>query len=137
MRLSGFVGGLAGLFVLFLIAPADAADDPTFDPSLASPLLQSKAQVRIFSVDDAADTSCKSRRFIDVDIVTQPTVVQLSPKVRQKKWQEHWTMERCGEPIGYRMFFTDLGDGGAYFSYLPMPTVRIETDDAAKTATSK
>ena len=136
MRLFRFAGRIAGFVVLSLVAGAEAAEDVTFDPSLASPLLQSKAQIRIFAVDDAADVTCKSRKFVDVDVVTQPQVVQLAPKVRQKKWQEQWTMERCGEPIGYRMFFTDLGDGGAYFSYLPMPTVRVEDDGATKAAAS-
>lgn len=136
MRLFRFAGGIAGLVVLSIAAGAQA-DDPTFDPSLASPLLQSKAQIRIFAVDDAADTSCKSRKFVDVDVVTQPSLVQLSPRVRQKKWQEQWTIERCGQEIGYRMFFTDLGDGGAYFSYSPMPTVRVEgSKDAKATVTN-
>ena len=137
MRLFRCAGRIAGLLVLGLVAGAEAAEDPTFKPSLASPLLQSKAQIRIFAVDDAADVSCKSRKFVDVDVVTQPTVVQLAPKVLQKKWQEHWTVERCGEPIGYRMFFTDLGDGGAYFSYRPMPTVRIEPDGLKEAAVSR
>lgn len=130
MRMSYLAGAIAGLVAFNLCAGAEAAEDSTFDPSLASALLQSKAQIRIFAVDDAADAKCKSRKFIDVDVVTQPKVVQLSPKVRQKKWQEQWTVERCGKPVGYRMFFTDLGDGGAYFSYLPMPTVRMEEAEA-------
>lgn len=137
MRLFRFAGRIAGFVVLSIAAGAQAADDPIFDPSLASPLLQSKAQIRIFAVDDAADTSCKARKFVDVDVVTQPSLVQLSPKVRQKKWQEQWTIERCGQEIGYRMFFTDLGDGGAYFSYSPMPTVRVEgSEDAKATVTN-
>ncbi len=33
------------------------------------------------------------------------------------KWQEQWVLNRCGTQVGYRVFFTDVGDGGAYFAF--------------------
>lgn len=86
--------------------------------SLASSLVESRAQLRILKEDDKQDAACAERHFTNTEVVTEPTVKVVSAAVSERKWQEQWTLERCGAAIGYRVFFTEVGDGGAYFSFL-------------------
>lgn len=83
--------------------------------SLASELIQARAQQRILKDDDAADTSCRQRHFAKAEVIREPEV-QSQGKIAETKWQEQWTLVRCGQAIGYRVFFTEVGLGGAYFS---------------------
>ena len=86
--------------------------------SLASSLVQSRTQVRILKADDKQDNACRDKRFLEAEVITQPSVRTVSATVSERKWQEQWTLERCGDPVGYRVFFTEVGDGGAYFSFV-------------------
>lgn len=86
-----------------------------FSESLASNLVQARAQQRILKEDDAADMSCRNRAFTTTAVVRQPEVVPQG-RVSETKWQEQWTLMRCGQAVGYRVFFTEVGAGGGYFS---------------------
>lgn len=81
--------------------------------SMATPLLKSRTQVRILKHDDRLAGRCANKRFASAEIITRPTDAGSG----QKKWQEQWVLNRCGTPVGYRVFFTDVGDGGAFFAF--------------------
>jgi hypothetical protein len=106
-----FLAACSGL--LFLALPASASGFP--DESLASALVQARTQQRILKDDDAADASCQQRQFSAAKVVRRPEVVDQGA-VPETKWQEHWTLIRCGHTIGYRVFFTEVGGGGTYFA---------------------
>ncbi len=115
--------GLVVTFVAFVQAfanPGDAlAQNKSFlKTSLASNLLQSRTQVRILKADDQADLTCKEKAFVAAEVVKTPVLHRLNAKVSARKWQEQWTLSRCGRPVGYRVFFTEVGQGGAYFSFV-------------------
>ncbi len=97
-----------------------ASDHLPSGGSLASGLLINRAQAQILRHDDQADTSCTQRRFTGVVLVgTMAEIVGAAGEGSERKWQEQWTLDRCGRAIGYRVFFTDRGDGGAYFAFTP------------------
>ncbi len=107
------------LLVLWLFAggasPLFAGSHGPLSGSLASNLLQARAQLRIYRHDDRIDLGCQSRAFVDADVVTQPRVVDRS--LNERKWVETWVLERCGIEISYHVYFTVVGDGGAFFSF--------------------
>ena len=94
--------------------PVQAADP--FDASLASDLLQSKAQIRIFRHDDQADLACQSRNFVHTSVVRSPRVV--NETLNERKWIERWVLDRCGSHVTYDVYFTEVGQGGAIFTFL-------------------
>lgn len=83
--------------------------------SLASQFLQSKTQITILSHDDQAAPNCQQKRFVKASPVVQPTVA-MAGSITERKWQEMWTLERCGTPVNYWVFFTEVGNGGAYYA---------------------
>jgi hypothetical protein len=93
-----------------------AADQDPFGSSLASSFLQSRAQIRIFRYDDQADLACQSRSFVAAKVVRQPRVV--NDQLKERKWIERWVMDRCGDHVTYDVYFTEVGEGGAIFSFL-------------------
>ncbi len=107
---------LSALFVLVFAATQVSGQNSRLSGSLASGLLINKTQTQILRHDDQVDTACLERRFADVVLVGQPAVADAG-KVVERKWQEQWTLDRCGREVGYRVFFTDLGDGGAHFAF--------------------
>ncbi len=113
-RFSGYL--LLGLWLAAALptgAPA-AGDDPLRE-SLASKLLQSRAQLRIFRHDDEVDLNCQSRAFVDAEVVSQPRMIDKA--LDERKWLERWVLDRCGAEVSYHVFFTEVGEGGAYFSF--------------------
>lgn len=106
-----------------LVLPSSlSANDGRVTKSLAPHLLKAKAQTRILRHDDGvASRACLKKTFSAVSVVTKPsskTASRSNGKVYQeRKWQEQWVLDRCGTEIGYRVFFTDVGDGGAYFAF--------------------
>ena len=96
--------------------PAQAGESNTFDASLASDLLQSKAQLRIFRHDDQADLACQSRNFVAAKVMRTPRVV--NETLDERKWIERWVLDRCGDRVTYDVYFTEVGQGGAIFSFL-------------------
>ena len=81
--------------------------------SIAPSLLKSKTQIRILKHDDEQAADCRKKAFAAAEIITRPVEVGHN----QRKWQEQWVLNRCGAQIGYRVFFTDVGDGGAFFAF--------------------
>ena len=107
---------LAIALTFSLTGPARAAGQDPFQASLASSFLQSRAQIRIFRHDDQADLACQSRSFVAAKVVREPKVVD--DTLKERKWIERWVMDRCGDQVVYDVYFTEVGDGGAIFSFL-------------------
>ncbi len=84
--------------------------------SLASEFLQSKTQMHILDDDDKVAPSCQKKRFVKADVVRKPTVNAVGKGVSERKWTEQWTLDRCGTTVPYYVYFTEVGQGGAYFS---------------------
>ena len=96
--------------------PARAGEANAFGASLASDLLKSRAQIRIFRHDDQADLACQSRNFVAAKVVRSPWVADES--LNERKWIERWVLNRCGNHVTYDVYFTEVGKGGAIFSFL-------------------
>ena len=118
------VGGL-GLFALAALSTAVfdadralAQDYFVSGESMASNLIVNRTQTRILRADDKADGKCAQRTFIRATVVKDPVTKVNGASVSERKWQEYWSLDRCGTEIGYWVFFTEVGDGGAYFSIL-------------------
>ena len=112
----------SSLCFLIIVAGLAAFDEPEAhageDPlaaSLASKLLQSRAQLRIYRHDDQVDLKCQSRSFVDAKVVRVPRVTD--EVLIERKWLERWVLNRCGNQIAYHVFFTEIGQGGAFFSF--------------------
>ena len=86
---------LAFGLAIALPGPVQSGETNPFDSSLASDLLQSRAQLRIYRHDDQADLACQSRNFVAAKVVRTP--------------RDHVT---------YDVYFTEVGEGGAIFSFL-------------------
>jgi hypothetical protein len=113
--------GLPGIGLPGIVStgPAHAGETNPFDASLASDLLQSRAQLRIFRHDDQADLACQSRNFVAAKVVRSPRVV--NETLNERKWIERWVLDRCGDHVSYDVYFTEVGQGGAIFSFLEVP----------------
>ena len=96
--------------------PARAGEANAFGASLASDLLKSRAQLRIYRHDDQADLACQSRNFVAAKVVRSPWVA--NETLNERKWIERWVMDRCGDRVTYDVYFTEVGQGGAIFSFL-------------------
>ena len=83
--------------------------------SLASPFLQSKTQITILGQDDQKAPGCQQKHFVKAAPAEPPTVRSLG-SVTEKKWRELWTLDRCGDQVNYWVFFTEVGNGGAYYA---------------------
>ena len=106
---------LGALLIAALPPSAGAAKNGPLSASLASNLVQSRAQVSIFRHDDQMDVACQDRRFVNAKVVNQPRVVNQA--LNERKWIELWSLRRCGRDIQYHVYFTEVGDGGAFFSF--------------------
>jgi hypothetical protein len=95
---------------------AHAGQTNPFTSSLASELLQSRAQLRIYRHDDQADLACQTRNFVAAKVVRQPRIVD--EKLNERKWIERWVLDRCGAHVTYDVYFTEVGEGGAIFTFL-------------------
>ena len=81
--------------------------------SIAPSLLKARTQASILKTDDQADLNCTDKAFSDAEVTYQPW----QENAEETKWLENWTLNRCGTQVTYRVFFTTVGDGGAYFSF--------------------
>ena len=88
-------------------APLSAGADDPLKASLASSLLQSRAQLRIYRHDDQMDLECESRVFTGAEVVARPRVVD--EELDERKWLERWVLNRCGSDVPYHVFFTEVG----------------------------
>jgi hypothetical protein len=118
------IGGFGTLFLtaFFLITvehqAALAQDFFVTGKSMASELIVNRTQTRILRADDKVDGNCNQRKFTNAKVVKQPETKINGASVPERKWQEYWSLDRCGTEIGYWVFFTEVGQGGAYFSIL-------------------
>lgn len=100
----------------------DGPSNPYRIGSMASEFLQSKTQIHILADDDKVAPGCQQKRFVKADVVSMPIINTVgSGGVTERKWIEQWTLDRCGAPVPYNVFFTEVGDGGAYFAVRPSP----------------
>ncbi len=83
--------------------------------SLATPFLQSKTQITILGQDDQAAPSCRDKHFVKASPAEAPAIHAIGA-VTEKKWREMWTLDRCGSQVNYWVFFTEVGQGGAYYA---------------------
>ena len=97
-------------------ANAGSAGGGSYDiGSLATPFLQSKTQITILGQDDQAAPSCQSKHFVKASPAEEPAFHAIGT-VTEKKWREMWTLDRCGSQVNYWVFFTEVGQGGAYYA---------------------
>lgn len=94
---------------------ASALSSDPLAASLATDLIQSRAQISIFRHDDQMDVGCQDRRFVSSNVVNRPRVVNQA--LNERKWMERWSLNRCGQEISYDVYFTVVGEGGAFFSF--------------------
>ena len=97
-----------------------SAEDRISGNSLATNLLKSRAQVRILRHDDSVHGGCRVKAFSGISVVKAPARGGRNSETgvaSETKWQEDWGLDRCGEEVHYRVFFTDVGDAGAYFAF--------------------
>jgi hypothetical protein len=99
--------------------------------SLASEFLQSRTQITILGHDDEAAPNCKEKHFVKVTLAVLPTE-QSTGAVTERKWQEQWTLNRCGTQVSYYIFFTEVGKGGAYYSIVDPPKTDPSADGVVK-----
>ena len=119
---SGLFGTIAIVGLIGIGAPTSAgagSDDFQIGRSLASTLVQTRAAARILKTEDQTSAACQEWRFVDAEVVKVPSVIPISAGIKERKWQEQWTLDRCGTNVGYRVFFTEVGQGGTYFSVTP------------------
>ncbi len=84
---------------------------------MASEFLQSKTQMHILVDDDKVAPGCQQKRFVKAEVTRLPTIDTVGLEgVAKRKWTEQWTLDRCGAAVPYDVFFTEVGDGGAYFA---------------------
>lgn len=111
---------------------AQAAKNNALDASLASDLVQNRAQISLFRHDDQMDLGCTDKRITRSAVVTRPHVV--NQELNERKWIERWALDRCGQEVQYHVYFTTVGDGGAYFSFKEVDQVdSIPVHYAART----
>jgi hypothetical protein len=105
--------GAVACGALLASGSALAAGEKVLVKSMASELVKARTQVRILHYDDGLAKDCREKSFSGAEIVTMPAAQANG----MRKWQEQWVLNRCGTSVGYRVFFTDVGDGGAYFAF--------------------
>ena len=128
-RLGRLVVPVTLLGAVAIIGNAHAGNYDT--GSLASEFLQSRTQVTILSHDDEAAPNCKEKHFVKVTLAVLPTE-QSTGAVTERKWQEQWTLNRCGTQVSYYIFFTEVGKGGAYYSIVDPPKTDTPADGVIK-----
>jgi hypothetical protein len=106
---------LLGAWLIASLSHPAGASKGALSASLASDLVQSRAQISIYRHDDQMDVDCQDRRFMNAKVVNKPRVVNQS--LNERKWIELWSLRRCGRDIHYHVYFTEVGQGGAFFSF--------------------
>lgn len=110
----------AAVALTTLVQNSTMADERVSGDSLATSLLKSRAQVRILRHDDDVHGGCRQKAFSGISVVKAPARGGRNSQTgvaAETKWQEDWGLDRCGEEVRYRVFFTDVGDAGAYFAF--------------------
>jgi outer membrane protein OmpA-like peptidoglycan-associated protein len=103
--------------------------------SLASEFLQSKTQATVLEHDDEASPGCQDKHFIKAAPLGSP-VSHVIGKITERKWREIWTLARCGVNVYYLIFFTQEGNGGAYYAMVgPKPIEELQRYATAQSST--
>ncbi len=112
----GILTAATVLGVASLMGSAQAGNDGSYDiGSLATPFLQSKTQITILGQDDKAAPACQDKHFVKASPAEAPAVNSVG-SVTERKWREMWTLNRCGNQVNYWVYFTVVGNGGAYYA---------------------
>jgi outer membrane protein OmpA-like peptidoglycan-associated protein len=115
----------AAVLVASLLAAAAAwgAKADSYDiGSLASQFLQSKTRMTVLDRDDKAASACREKHFVKADPAGAP-VATVIKGITERKWQEVWTLTRCGANVYYMIFFTEEGSGGAFYAIVGPDTL--------------
>ena len=138
-RSGAWAGGLAlaALVAVPLAAAPSAAWAGNYDfGSLASEFLQSKTEMTILSHDDQAAPACASKQFVKATPNGAPKLLY-NGAIPERKWTEQWTLDRCGTDVNYWVFFTEVGQGGAYYAIIDPPPPALPTGDIEKAENQK
>lgn len=77
---------------------------PITGGTFATPHLQKDVASRIFTLDSAEDPGCASHKILGAELIERS---------RQPfQYVERWTLDRCGQPIRYRVTLTPSPQGG-------------------------
>lgn len=121
---------LLGICLVSSLPQSAAASNDPLAASLASDLVKTRAQISIFRHDDGQDLRCQNRRFVSAKVINRPRVVNQT--LGERKWIEKWSLDRCGHKIAYHVYFTVVGEGGAYFSFREAGLAETKQARAAK-----
>jgi hypothetical protein len=44
--------------------------------------------------------------------------LRVNETLNERKWIERWVLDRCGSQVTYDVYFTEVGQGGAIFTFL-------------------
>lgn len=81
---------------------------PVVGESGATPPLQQAVMSTIVMLDSAKDRDCASHKIIDTELIERSR--------RPRQYVERWTVDRCGQPVRYRVTFMPSPRGGTDFS---------------------
>ena len=107
---------------LLLVVAGGAKADSYDIGSLASQFLQSKTRITVLDRDDKAAAGCQEKHFVKADPV-RPPVLRVIKGITERKWQEMWTLARCGANVYYMIFFSEEGSGGAFYAIVGPQTI--------------
>jgi hypothetical protein len=82
--------------------------------TLAGSALQSDTWNHIVMLDDALEASdCSVREVVDTQVIAYPSGAFVrGGALLDGGWIEEWTLDRCGEPVVYRVDYIADGRGG-------------------------
>lgn len=135
IRRPGIRLALGACLLSLLPHAAGAATNQPLAASLATDLVQSRAQISIFKHDDRIDLTCQERSFVASRVLTHPRVVNKA--MNERKWVERWSLVRCGQRINYDVYFTSVGQGGAFYSFREAAPGQTSYASATETRTLK
>ncbi|HYB10059.1 MAG TPA: hypothetical protein VEJ16_10345 [Alphaproteobacteria bacterium] len=122
MRLARLAASAILLSTVALVGSVHAGNYDT--GSLATEFLQSRTLMTVLSHDDEAAPNCKDKKMVKATPTVLPTE-HSTGAVTERKWQEQWTLNRCGLQVTYYIFFTEVGKGGAYYSIIDPPKTDV------------
>ena len=105
MAMLNYISGAGAAVLIAGLSVSAFASERALNASIAPSLLKARTQISILKTDDKADVGCQSRAFKDARVLYNPW----REGIDETKWQEHWVLDRCGEEITYRVFFTTVG----------------------------
>lgn len=106
-----FFGWFVAVLFLIEVSPSVRAGHLPGDTITNSKgtTLQFSVNSNILAIEKALAPACKSPRIIQTALVGNPRALG-----RMMKWNEHWTMDRCGAPVIYLIHFDFRGSVGTF-----------------------